>query len=82
MTKQQALRIIKFLKEGRGYKNGHYHYGYLYYNYNEGFIIEKREDFSMNIFEPTITTNQICVEEFIEILENEFEFDEFKNNLI
>lgn len=84
MTKEDISKIIELLKSGKEYKTGHYHYGYIYYFYrkNEKLFYEKREDLSINIYEPTIEINEYSEKDFIsKILEKE-EFNDFVKHLI
>ncbi|MBN2664411.1 MAG: hypothetical protein JXR68_12240 [Bacteroidales bacterium] len=81
MTKNQALEIINLLKQGKQHKTGHYQYGYTYYFYSDGFIIEIIEDLSVNIYDPSIRTEKICVDEFISTLIEKFDYEDFMKNL-
>ncbi len=82
MTKDEAKKIIILLISGKEYKSGHYHYGYFYFFFRDGFIIKKREDISVNIFELCITEEKICQEEFEEFLMKEEEYEDFIKNII
>ncbi|MBN2890736.1 MAG: hypothetical protein JXL97_02615 [Bacteroidales bacterium] len=81
MTSQQASEIVKILKGGKEYKSGHYHYGYIYYYFSNDKFFKKREDLSVNIFEPTIDIEEFTEQNFIEHLVNEADFEEFCSNI-
>jgi len=57
MIKEQANRITKLLEEGKQYKSGHYHYGYIYLSFDrkKKLFELKHEDLLTNMFEPSIS---------------------------
>lgn len=78
MTETDAQNVLLLLKEGMSYKSGHYHYGYHYLSYdkkNKQYIV-KKEDLSMNMFEPEISYNYYSDEEMKTYIIKYYKFDE------
>lgn len=83
MTLPEASQILQWLKEGKTYKTGHYHYGYLFYSYNQEQQNVKihRQDLSMDIFNPTETTEFVSEETYIQQLMQYEDFEDIKNRI-
>ncbi len=83
MNNIEENQIIELLKNGKQFKKGHYHYGYIYYWYSEysDCFCEKREDLSVDIFNPTIEEKQFKELEFRNLVLKNFDFKDFLNNL-
>ncbi len=77
MTENEAKEALLFLKSGKKFKHGHYHYGYIYYSYCDGQIKSVREDLSMNIYKPTITNEYFSEEVFINIIQKYYSYEDF-----
>ncbi|MCP4440111.1 MAG: hypothetical protein GY810_14305 [Aureispira sp.] len=84
MTKTQANKAADLImNENKTHKSGHYHHGYIYLSYNtqKSEFEVKREDLSMNVYEPTISYEYLSKEQFTEYLMKYHEYDAFKAGL-
>ncbi|MBN2694134.1 hypothetical protein JXR93_05685 [bacterium] len=77
MTESEAKEALSLLKSGKNYKAGHYHYGYIYYSYQNGQIKSTREDLSINIYEPTIYSELLSEDKFLETIQKYYSFEDF-----
>ena len=79
MLRNDAIRFAEFLKNGKTHKSGHYHYGYIFLSYNSDkqmFEI-KREDLSINIYEPSVSYEFVDFEQIVEFLEKFYKLTDF-----
>jgi len=83
MNSREANQIIEWLKEGKTYKTGHYHYSYFYYSYDDSRQLIKvfERDHSMNVFEPSERTDYLSVEKHKEHLMEYDNFEDIKSRM-
>ncbi len=83
MTTQDAEKIVEILKSKKVYKQGHYHYGYEYFWYDEksDLFIRKLEDLAMDMYNPSIIETKLSENEFIAILTDEYEYEKMIANI-
>jgi hypothetical protein len=83
MTSKQATQIIQWLKEGKSYKTGHYHYSYHTFSYDEEqqMIKEFVQDHTFNVFEPTEETLYLSAKKYIKNLLDYGDFLDIKKRM-
>lgn len=83
MTEDEASQILQWLKQGKTYKTGHYHYGYMFYSYEqqEQKVRIHTQDLSVDIYNPTETTEFVSQEIYIQRLMQYETFEDIKNRI-
>ena len=79
MTEKEALKAIEHLKKNKKFRQGHYQAGYTEYFFEKkhNSFIEKIEDFSCDIFNPTIREKKYTENDFTALLMADFEYNDF-----
>jgi hypothetical protein len=79
----EAYEVIKYLKSGKQYKQGHYQVGYeyLYYDSAKKSFVYKREELGLDFFNPEITEEFLSEKEMINELIKKFSYKDIINNL-
>jgi len=84
MTDTEAKKVADLLKTGKQYKQGHYQQGYESFEFVEKDNLFKytREETGLDWFNPLVTKALLTEKEFLVKMTDNFNYEEFINNLI